>query len=932
MKRSFDTTVHLTFILLLSTFATSACASAASPQPDWLVDPTSFKSFIHFDAGKSELSFENGLVRRIVRLAPNAATIDFRNLISGEQLLRSTGPEARVTIDGTEFPIGGLEGQPVQNYLKPEWLNSLHSTPSAYRFVEWKEEHLGARLTWKKRPEWLSKDLAWPPLGKQVALRFSPPAQAPAKSSGKVLFEETFAGQLDPSWKVRVSDKNQRSSFSNEGKNGEIYTPPDTCVYAERQWPASAAIAEVLLDTGDDTFSNAWGPGLTVLTQGAPLTFILRPNQTRFEINGEVKDDSFDRAKPCTLRVRVENKLAFCEASQVGQPFKLIATVPFPTMPLALRVGKVGPGKAGQDFPDAKGGTLIRCHIAKVTLYEPDPVSPTQAPSRVDLPEIDIHYAIYDGIPLIEKWLTIRNTNAKSVRVNRTIVETLKVQESESAGEGNINWELSNLYVETNYTYCSMNGKSANKFSVRWLKDSSYSTQVSYENSTPCLLECAPEFGPDVDVSPGAELTSIRCFELFRDGSDRERRGLAQRRMYRTIAPWTQENPVMVHLISSNPANIRSMIDQCAEVGVEMIILSFGSGMNLESNDPAYQAKYKEIADYAKAKGIVIGAYSLLASRGAATANDNCGGPGARVRFGVMPCLGAKWGQNYLKSLHDFLGNTGFGILEHDGSYPADTCAHTDHPGHRGLSDSQWTQWTAITDFYKWCRSEGIYLNVPDWYFLNGSSKTGMGYKETNWSLPRDEQEIIERQNVYDGTWEKTSSMGWMFVPLTQYHGGGAAATIEPLHDHLPHFEARLSNLFGAGVQACYRGPRIYDTEETKQLVKKWISFYKQHREVLDADIIHLRRPDGRDWDGFVHVNPQGHEKALAFFYNPLPDAITRTIRVPLGYAGVSEKVNISKVGVGAQTITPDANQTVVIKVDIPARGRTWVIFTDAGK
>ncbi len=60
-----------------------------------------------------------------------------------------------------------------------------------------------------------------------------------------------------------------------------------------------------------------------------------------------------------------------------------------------------------------------------------------------------------------------------------------------------------------------------------------------------------------------------------------------------------------------------------------------------------------------------------------------------------------------------------------------------------------------------------------------------MGYRETNWSLPRKQQEIIERQNVYDGTWNKTPSMGWMFVPLVQYHGGGAAATIEPLKDHL---------------------------------------------------------------------------------------------------------------------------------------------------
>ena len=42
--------------------------------------------------------------------------------------------------------------------------------------------------------------------------------------------------------------------------------------------------------------------------------------------------------------------------------------------------------------------------------------------------------------------------------------------------------------------------------------------------------------------------------------------------------------------------------------------------------------------------------------------------------------------------------------------------------------------------------------------------------------------------------------------------------------------------------------------------------FYKLHREVLDADIVHLRRPDGRDWDGFLHVNPQGTKKGLPSF------------------------------------------------------------------
>ena len=697
------------------------------------VDPSSYKAVVRENAARRELFLENGLVSRTIRLSPNAATVDYRSLVSGEQLLRATGPEARVTLAGVDYPIGGLAGQPVKNYLKADWLDHLKADPAAYRFVDWKEEPLQARFAWKKRPEWLSKDLPWPAPGRQVMLRFLPP-------------------------------------------------------------------------------------------------------------------------------------------------------------------------------PRVQGNAV----------------------AESDLPEVDVFYAIYDGIPLIEKWFVVRNRGPKPVRVNKTIVETLQVEESESATEPNILWEPSSLYVETDYAYLSMNAKSANKFAVRWRTDPSYSTQVNYDLTTPCVLECSSEFGPDTDVAPGGSLTSIRAFELFRDGTDRERRGLEQRRMYRVIAPWTQENPVMVHLISSDPAAIRRIIDQAAEVGVEMIILSFGSGMNLESRDPKYWAEYKAVADYAQiAAASRIGGYSLLGQpRRLPDAGDNCGGPGSRIRYGVMPCLGSAWGREYLHDLQDFFTNTGFGLLEHDGSYPGDTCAHTDHPGHHGLADSQWVQFRAIATFYQWCRGQGIYLNVPDWYFLNGSSKCGMNYRESNWSLPRDEQEIIERQNVFDGTWEKTNSMGWMLVPLVQYHGGGAAATIEPLKDHLPHYEARLADLFGAGVQACYRGPRIYDTDATRAVVKRWIDFYKRHREVLDADLIHLRRPDGRDWDGFIHVNPQGRERGLAMFYNPTGEPIERDIRVPLYYAGLSERAAISINDGPPTTIDLDRSETATVHVTIPAAGRIWMTFT----
>ena len=265
--------------------------------------------------------------------------------------------------------------------------------------------------------------------------------------------------------------------------------------------------------------------------------------------------------------------------------------------------------------------------------------------------------------------------------------------------------------------------------------------------------------------------------------------------------------------------------------------------------------------------------------------------------------------------------------LENDGSYPGDPCASTSHSGHKGYLDSQWQQWKKINRFYRWCRANGVYLNVPDWYFLSGSNKTPMGYVETNWSLPRAYQEIIERQNIYDGTWQKTPSMGFMFVPLTQYHGGGEAATIEPLNEHLDHYETRLRNLFGAGVQACYRGPRLYDTDATKELVNKWVSFYKKYRRILDSDIIHLRRPDGQDWDGIMHVNPALKQKGFISVYNPLDVPIRKEIRIPLYYTGLTDKVTVKEQDQNSKVYVLERDYSVTIPIDIPAKGYNWYVI-----
>ena len=698
---------------------------------DWLIDPMPFRAVVSTNTTANEIILENGLVRRVVKLAPDAATVALDNLMTGESILRSVRPEAQVELDGNRFNVGGLNGQPVQNYFNPAWLPTMQADPAAFHFVNWKTGPTQARFPWLKRSEWLSHDALWPPPG--VALT---------------------------------------------------------------------------------------------------LTFL--------------------------------------------------------------------------------------------------------APTNLDAITVEVHYEIYDGLPLIAKWLAVRNDSPKPVTLNSLKVEQLAFVEPESIVDGpasSFRADLRAFDAFSDYSFGGNMSPTADAPAIHWTNDPLYKTQVHYELRTPCLLECSPPIGPEVEIKPGENFESFRIFELIHDSTDRERRGLATRRAYRALAPWAQENPILMHVRSAKPDAVKLAVDQCADVGFEMVIMTFGSGFNIENETPENLTEMKSLADYAKSKGVALGGYSLLASRSIDATNDainpNTGKPGG-ARFGDSPCLGSEWGENYFRKLRQFFEQTGSGVLENDGSYPGDICASTNHPGHFGVKDSQWKQWQIISGFYQWCRARGIYLNVPDWYFLEGSSKTGMGYRETDWSLPREQQEIIERQNIFDGTWEKAASMGWMFVPLTQYHGGGAAATIEPLKDHLEYYETRLANLFGAGVQACYRGPRLFDTDETKAVVKKWVDFYKQHRAILDSDLIHLRRADGRDWDGWLHVNPQLPERGLAVFYNPLAEAIERHIRLPLYYTGLTDRALVHREDGSSEEIKLARDYSADIVVKIPAHGRTWLVIGPA--
>jgi hypothetical protein len=202
-----------------------------------------------------------------------------------------------------------------------------------------------------------------------------------------------------------------------------------------------------------------------------------------------------------------------------------------------------------------------------------------------------------------------------------------------------------------------------------------------------------------------------------------------------------------------------------------------------------------------------------------------------------------------------------------------------------------------------------------------------MGYRESNWSLPRRQQEIIERQNIFDGTWEKTPSMGWMHVPLVEYQGGGEEATIEPLKDHLPHYGQRLADLFGAGVQAAWRGKRLYDAPETMELVKRWVAFYKKHRAILDSDIIHVKRADGRDLDAILHVNPSIEEKGLLMVYNPLGHEVKKDLTINVYYTGLKNVAMVFENDSSKRQFKISRDYTITIPVRVGANSQSWYVI-----
>lgn len=648
-------------------------ASIAAPPTDWLIDGSPYKAGVYRTDHPHEIVLHNGLVRRTFRIAPNGATVGLDNLMTGQAILRGAKPEAIVTINGARYEVGGLTGQPNYAYLLPEWLDQMRAAPGAFRFVGFHVGRPAERFAWK-RVRHHAPDATWPPAGVYLRMDYAAPLTSPLGPDGPQpsgegrtkLIADDFK-TLDAAWTVHVSDSHQRSSFRNEGKVGEIYTLAHTAVYVERPLPKGTRLVETTIDVGTDR-SASWGPGLALVFKSGVVKFYIRPGgdagsekpylgafDGRSEHLRLGDAQPLDISRPLSLRMRLEDGLLLLESKPVDGTWRTVHTINAAALgePLNVRLGKLDRSGGGSDFSGEKGD-LVRLRVMDFAAYSKmsdealaEQTAKMQEAERI---RVSVHYELYDDVPVTSKWITVHNPTDERITVDRLTAEVLAVVEDSNWVEKREGVPLprpQSLHVETDMAFGGFKWANANRHVVHWRSDPQFHTQVNYRRETPCLLVVEPTYGPAQDIEPGGVFESFRTFELVYDSTDRERRGLALRRMYRTIAPWITENPLMMHMRTANPDAVRGAIDQCAEAGFEMLILSFGSGFNIENESPEYIELCKGLAEYAQEKGIEIGGYSLLASRRVGGGNDVVSPPGTSPTFGNCPALTSEWGSPF---------------------------------------------------------------------------------------------------------------------------------------------------------------------------------------------------------------------------------------------------------------------------------------------
>ena len=168
----------LLLLAICAAFTTNLNAkdiTTQKPSKDWLIDGRSFVSEVEQSEDGKDIIMTNGLVSRVFRITPNLATTNILNHMTGETLLRTASPEGTLTINGVDYPLGGLQGVEERGYMLPEWIDQMTPLDNSFKVAGWSVTDLKPRMEWNRKRWALVKE--WDPKGKELIFTLEGPEQ-----------------------------------------------------------------------------------------------------------------------------------------------------------------------------------------------------------------------------------------------------------------------------------------------------------------------------------------------------------------------------------------------------------------------------------------------------------------------------------------------------------------------------------------------------------------------------------------------------------------------------------------------------------------------------------------------------------------------------------------------------------------------------------
>ena len=574
------------------------------------------------------------------------------------------------------------------------------------------------------------------------------------------------------------------------------------------------------------------------------------------------------------------------------------------------------------------------------------------APSACENQKLRAHviYELFSGLPVFSKYVELVNNHEQiESEITSLAVEQLRAPEHMLPMQ---NGQGGRLLVETDamprhtywtdYRYPSR-GKTSGPGSlwgganmdtkVFWnddlYQDDAHDGALNVGRVYPDLLvNVSYPLGPGYLLAPrGTTFQSFHVYELLQDSDDEERQELGRRAMIRTLAPQTTQSFLYhmdtgKHDPANNDCDFKQMMADASSVGFDAVLSNpYNDYIPLSIGNMTNVLRYRVLVEYGKTlqPPIMLGLYTCLQQMKTinSTNNDQCvpvaGSPAPAPKAGIYhgADMATLEHREYRQHVADFIRLTGMQILTTDCPFEGAPCAGN-RPGfaktaeHRGIADSQVMQDKANQEFYRNLREQyDTILRVPDPYFLSsGVSSSPIGYTD-GYGLVKDvwQHANIGRMYAYDGTFYKSGTQGWM--------GQRCPAQMETV---LPQIDLEQAQYLGQGIASCNNCDRIFDGPASKMLNTFWNRWFKEHRQLLTAPLVHMLRPNGHDVDVMAHMqnNASARYRALGHMFNPLGVPLTANmsnglsrdpatgrrsmLRVPLYYSGLkpSEQVALS--------------------------------------